>query len=306
MDTKELEYLIAVYEEGSIAKAALRLYMAQSSLSQAISVMETRAGVRFFVRTSTGVRLTSAGEAMISYAYKTLDEYRQLKNRMQDMENKEEGSVRLGISSFRGSYFLPPVFTLLRKRYPNIHVEIVEANSMALETMLSTGNLDLAMLVAPLSNKRIKSRKLMEDEICLIVNKDHPVLAKAHPSSKDAKTGIPLSIALKDTGSYEYLLGETHSILGREGRRFFNTEGIRPLSYNSELTALFAASLAAEGAGIAFTYYSSRHYFREAEFLSLDRSDAFISLVMGMPPGRYHSHSAEILNNLFFEVYAKE
>jgi len=302
MENKELEYLIAIYEEKSIARAAERLYMAQSSLSQALSTMEAHAGVKFFARTSTGVRTTAAGEMMIEYAYETLDAYRQLKNRMQDAEGEYGGSVLLGISSFRGSYFIPPVLNALRLQYPGIHVRIVEAHSMALEQMISTGNLDLAMLVGPVKNTRVHSEFLMKDEICLITRADHPVMQYAKPADPSMDTEIPKYIDLKDTIRYEYVLGETSSILGREARRIFNSAGLRPVSYNSELTALLAASLGAAGQGLAFTYYSSRHYFRDAEFLSLGTAASSVSLEIAMPPGRYHSKAAQIVRDVFFAI----
>jgi len=302
MDTKELEYLIAIYEEKSIARAAERLYMAQSSLSQALSTMEVRAGVKFFARTSSGVRVTAAGEMMIEYAYETLDSYRQLKNRMQDAEGEYGGSVLLGISSFRGSYFIPPVLNALRLQYPGIHVRIVEAHSMALEQMISTGNLDLAMLVGPLKNKRVRSEFLMKDEICLITRSDHPVMKYVKPTKPSMDTKIGKYVDLKDTIRYEFVLGETSSILGREARRIFNSAGLRPVSYNSELTALLAASLGAAGQGLAFTYYSSRHYFKDAEFLSLGTAASSVSLEMAMPPGRYHSKAAQIVKDVFFAI----
>ena len=62
MELKELNYLIAIAEEKSISKAAERLYMAQSSLSQFLSTLEANLGNRLFVRQSTGVRPTEAGK----------------------------------------------------------------------------------------------------------------------------------------------------------------------------------------------------------------------------------------------------
>ena len=58
MEIKELNYLIAIYEERSISKAAERLYMAQSSLSQFLTTYESNLGHKLFVRTSNGVRPT--------------------------------------------------------------------------------------------------------------------------------------------------------------------------------------------------------------------------------------------------------
>ena len=65
MDMKEFTYLIALAEEGSISKAAERLYMAQSSLSQFLQQFESELGTRLFVRTSKGIHPTYSGECFI-------------------------------------------------------------------------------------------------------------------------------------------------------------------------------------------------------------------------------------------------
>lgn len=63
MDLKELDYIVTVADEGSISRAAEKLFMAQSSLSQAVRLIEQDLGTSVFVRTARGVRPTAAGEA---------------------------------------------------------------------------------------------------------------------------------------------------------------------------------------------------------------------------------------------------
>lgn len=60
MDLKELDYIVTVANEGSISRAAEKLFMAQSSLSQAVRLFEQDLGTPIFVRTARGVRPTSA------------------------------------------------------------------------------------------------------------------------------------------------------------------------------------------------------------------------------------------------------
>ena len=63
-----------------------------------------------------------------------------------------------------------------------------------------------------------------------------------------------------------------------------------------------AAAMGAAGLGLAFTYYSSRHYFRNAEFLSLGKESTFIDLGIALPPGSYHSRAALALKDTLMEV----
>ena len=132
MEFRELNYLITIAEERSISKAAEKLFMAQSSLSQSLQSMEAELGGKLFIRTSTGVRPTQAGEIMLERARKMLVDYRQVRDIIQDMEELKAGQVEFGISTFRGSYLLPGALRSFKRLYPQIHVEITEANSMAL------------------------------------------------------------------------------------------------------------------------------------------------------------------------------
>ena len=81
MDLKELNYLIAIADEGSISRAAESLYMAQSSLSQFLQQYEAELGVRLFFRTARGVRPTAAGQAFIQNARQILLHYRRAQMR---------------------------------------------------------------------------------------------------------------------------------------------------------------------------------------------------------------------------------
>ena len=60
VELRELEYVLAIADTGSISRAAERLYLAQSSLSQFLNRLESNLGVKLFVRTSGGVRPTKS------------------------------------------------------------------------------------------------------------------------------------------------------------------------------------------------------------------------------------------------------
>lgn len=176
MEMKELDYFIAIAEEKSISKAAERLFMAQSSLSQFLSILENNVGSKLFIRTSRGVRLTQEGELMLQYAYKTLAEYRSVQNEIKDMKQLKSGRVIMGVSSFRGSYLLPPVLNAFRLEHPDVKVEIVEQNSMVLEKQLLSGEIDIALLVMSEADPRLNIEWVLKDEICLITSHTYPVM----------------------------------------------------------------------------------------------------------------------------------
>src|SRR5687768_407490 len=68
MDLRQLEYFVAVADERSFTKAALRCHVVQSALSHQIARLEREHGVRLFHRTSRSVRLAPAGEILLPHA----------------------------------------------------------------------------------------------------------------------------------------------------------------------------------------------------------------------------------------------
>ncbi len=302
MELKDLTTLIAIYEEKSISRAAERLYMAQSSLSQFLSNYEHELGYRIFVRTSSGVRPTEAGQLLISYAYTAVAEYKRVQDEMQDTLQLKTGSVLLGINTFRGSYVLPPVLNAFHMQYPNIHVKVIDGRTRMLEQLLLNGDIDMALLATPGLNSRIEARRLMRDEICLITAASHPIMKKARKNSSGSSARIPMYVDLQDAAEYEFNLCGNDTILGQHARHSFMKNGITPICHNDNMSVLLASSLGAAGQGLAFTYYSSRHYFRNAEFLSLGKDGSTIEIATALTPGRYHSKAALALDRIMHEV----
>ena len=179
---------------------------------------------------------------------------------------------------------------------------------MALEQMLLNGEIDVALLVLPVSDSRIQPTFVMNDEICLIAHENHPIMDFAHkfPAASQTTSRIPWYVNLADAIRYEFFLSDYDTILGREARRVFSKNGLQPITCNESLSALMAAALGAAGHGLAFTYYSSRHYFRDAKFLSLGADGASVGLATALPPGRYHSKAALALQEVLLKVLSDD
>lgn len=93
MDFKELTYIVTIADEGSISRAAEKLYMAQSSLSQFLQQYEAELGSRLFYRTARGVRLTASGTALIYHAKGMMRQYHLAKSELGDIESLQGGRI---------------------------------------------------------------------------------------------------------------------------------------------------------------------------------------------------------------------
>lgn len=299
MDLKELRYVVALADEGSISGAAANLYMAQSSLSQFLQQYEASIGSQLFYRTSTGIRLTSAGAVFVPKARQILHEYDMLRNELIDIEELQGGTIKLGISSFRGTYLFPPILKEFHSSYPKVHVNLIEKDIQSIEPELSNGNLDIGLIALPVTKNNIKTEFLKSDEILLVAARDHPVLQYAKMSNDNPKR---LWIDLKDTAEYDYILSKRTTMLGMIGRSEFRLNQINPPSTNNNVTAALAAAFAKTGIALAFTYRSCISDPDDAVYLSIGEKGVYLDLAIGFPANAYHSKAIRALGNTFHQV----
>ena len=97
MDFRELSAFVAVVEEGGMSAASRRLHVSQSALSQTVSALERELGVSLLERTSTGVRPTEAGTALLVEARAVLARYHQAVRTMSTYSTGSSAVIRLGI-----------------------------------------------------------------------------------------------------------------------------------------------------------------------------------------------------------------
>ena len=97
MNPKHAQYMITVFQEGSITNAAKKLYVSQPSLSQMIKLVETNLGTPIFNRSTDPLTLTYAGEKYIEAAQKILTINANLAREIEEINDEEHGKIRLGI-----------------------------------------------------------------------------------------------------------------------------------------------------------------------------------------------------------------
>ena len=126
MSDKELLYIISIAKDGSVSKAAKRLYIAQPSLSQALKRIEKELNTKLFIRGSKGLKLSTSGEYYYKYAKQILKLYEEMKLEIADIEKLQSGSINLGTTNHLSLVLLPKIISEFSKIYPNIDINITE------------------------------------------------------------------------------------------------------------------------------------------------------------------------------------
>lgn len=298
MDIKELNYIIAIAEEGSISQAAERLYMAQSSLSQFLSKYEKELHTKLFIRTAHGIRVTYSGELFVQSAKQILVNYHRTQSKLWDIEELKTGRIEFGISSFRGGYLLPHVLCRFFAIYPGIEVIVHEHDSIVLEEKIASGALDLALIAKPISKTPGDYTLVMQDEIYIVTTKNHPI----NQYIKVGKGGPNRPwVEMKDAAKFKFLLSNRNTVLGNIATKKYLECGLPAIAVNRNMTAAFAAAMARHGIGLAFTYRSCAMPTPNVEYLSIDKEQTFLDLVLKYPIGDYRSKATKELSRLIHE-----
>ena len=146
MNPKHAQYMLTVYQEGSITSAAKKLYVSQPSLSQMIKLVESNLATPIFNRSTDPLTLTYAGEKYIEAAQKILAINSNLEREIEEIKDEEHGKIRLGIPVQRGLKVLPAVLPRFYQDYPYVDIQIWEVGSNNTNKLLLDGTVDLACL----------------------------------------------------------------------------------------------------------------------------------------------------------------
>jgi DNA-binding transcriptional LysR family regulator len=120
----DLRALVAVARERSFTKAAARLGVSQSALSQTVRQLEARLGVRLLTRTTRSVSPTEAGERLLSTVEPRFEEIDAELATIAELRQKPAGTIRITATEYAiQSVLMPKLSTLLRK-YPDIKAEM--------------------------------------------------------------------------------------------------------------------------------------------------------------------------------------
>ena len=146
IELRHLRYFVAVAEELHFGRAALRLHLAQPPLSQQIRKLEDLLGYALFTRTSRSVALTTAGEAFLHRAQRTLQNVQRDIEETRSIGRGEVGSLHIGFVGSGVLTKLPGIFSAYREAYPGVRLHLHESFTAGVMDGLQNGTLDAGIL----------------------------------------------------------------------------------------------------------------------------------------------------------------
>lgn len=245
MNSRQLQYAIALSKDLNFSQVAEKLGISQPALSKQILTLEKELGVRLFNRDKAPMTLTPAGERFIRQAQELLYKEEQLLRNMEQFRTGEAGRLNIGISPFRNLFLMPDIVRKLQQKYPNIQICLHEPTSELLRKETEEGKYDFSIVNLPVDETLLDVIPMEKEQLVLAVPN---AMCTALPRT----FGSPLpKIDLKDCAHIPFVTAKPT----QEMRRYFDLvcakSGFHP-KIVVEVTGLTSAwSMAQAGIGAA-------------------------------------------------------
>ena len=145
LDPRQLRAFLAIVEAGSLGLAAEALHVTQPALSRTVRRLEMQLGVPLFERRTTGMELTSFGEALLPHATVLSAEGARAVEQINALRGLGQGTLRIGAVASVAIMVLPSVLDRVLTQWPNLQVQITEGVEDALAAALTQNAIDVVI-----------------------------------------------------------------------------------------------------------------------------------------------------------------
>lgn len=168
MNIKQMEYFIAIVEQGSFYNASQHLRIAQSALGAQIRNLEEEVGVALLLRHPRGVALTEAGGLFLVQAKFILDEVRRAKQTLIDSAGPPRGRLTIGMTPSLIHIFAGEIAARCIERFPDIRLTVRSSSVLAVAQMVGSGELDLGLIAGDHGASGLEAEDLGWEELYLV------------------------------------------------------------------------------------------------------------------------------------------
>jgi len=179
MEIRQLKTFWTLASTRSFSRTAEVLNYVPSTITMQIKALEEELGVKLLDRLGKSVILTDAGQRLLPYANKILNDIEEA--RYVSSESEElTGTITIGADEVLCTYRLPALIRVFRERYPHVRLLFRPLSSHSLKQSLREGNVDVVfMLDEPIVSTDLHTELLMDEPFFMVVSPKHPLAACA-------------------------------------------------------------------------------------------------------------------------------
>ena len=281
MDLWQLTIFCKVVELGGFSKAGNKIHLTQPTISSHIKDLENHFGCQLINRLGKETVPTKAGELLYEYARRLITLRDEAEIAMAEFQGKIKGRLVIGGSTIPGAYILPRLIGAFTRDYPEVTISLNIGDTGKITQDILSGIIELGIVGAKSSDRNITQKKLIEDEMRLVVPASHkwtkkkgvnlktifkePFIIREHGSG----TLKSIQLSLSDKGfSIEDLniiaeMGSTAAIIqgikSNVGISILSTVAVR-----EELQSETLKALSIQGLNLKRSFYITEHKQRSS------------------------------------------
>ena len=185
IDTKHFEAAVAVADEGSLSKAAIRLNITQSAVSKQILALEGYLGHELFKRNNRRLHTTAAGDVFVKQARLALRIQERAVQLSREAFANSKTVLHLGKSPYADPFFISVLTAIQRAEFPEIRLDVESNFSLELSRQVIDGVLDMAVLTEGTSSPHLSTLRLATNSFYVLVREDHDVARRKIANLQD-------------------------------------------------------------------------------------------------------------------------
>ena len=244
MDLRQLEIVQAVAETGSFTGAGRKLHVSQSAISRQVLLLEEELREPLFFRSGRRIRITSAGEALLSLSRRVFNDVKETVTLIGESQQTLTGNLRVAGGMTVCLYVFPALLKEYRRLHPKVDVKLITGNSQRLVQEVRSGVADLGFITLPVNESDVVAVPAMDEELLLVT---HP----SHPLARNRR------IVSQDLAGQPFVLFESGSNSRRVIEQFFVKEKIHPEIVMETENVEILKALVRTGMGITIIPYQA-------------------------------------------------
>lgn len=187
MNERRMRIFYEVSNVLNMTRVAEKMFISQSSISQAINELEQELGVKLFDRVSKKLYLTYEGQVFYNYVRRILNLYDESISAINDIKSSNGGKLKIGASNTVGVYMVPRIARAFLDIYENVEVSTTIGNTSDICNLILKNEIDFGLVEGKVKNDEIIANSFFKDELVVIVPKNHRLANKRFITKEEIK-----------------------------------------------------------------------------------------------------------------------
>lgn len=192
MTFNQLKIFETVAKHSNLSRAADEMRISQPSISKQLRALQDDYGIRLYIRSVHGVRLTTFGHQFRDIARPILQQIQELEDFITSKSVKSSPkSLKIAAAESPSVSLIPKLFKAFKESHPRVQLFLRTGDGQALEQLVTNGETELAISTSPSMNSQLTSEPFFSAEVVAVVSAKNPLGKKKNISVQEL-AGTPV------------------------------------------------------------------------------------------------------------------